>query len=96
MLLAETLAAMEPEQKIKVGSTRGTRYFYIGAAGDFCRLLERFGHTALRKKVVVEVREADQAVDPEVLIVMVDGTENGSYWATDEYPGSDLNFGWWS
>lgn len=96
MTLAETVAELNPDQKIKVGANRGTRYFYVGAAKDLSKLLDRFGYSSLRNKVVVEVRVADQAADPGTIIVMVDGTENGSYWSTDEYPGSDLYFGWWA
>lgn len=38
----------------------------------------------LDKREVIEVREADPAVDEDVIILIVSGYEVGSYWTTDE------------
>lgn len=43
----------------------------------------------LERRMVREIRVADPAVDPDCLIMIVEGMEQGAFWTTDDaFPGS--------
>lgn len=95
MTLHETVAELEPGQRIKVGAECGTGYFYIGNAGDLSGKI-KFGAPDLRGRRVVEVRGADEAADPGTTIILVAGQDKGRFWSTDERwcPALAYGFEW--
>lgn len=83
MLVLETVSALPAERKVKIGALQGYGYMFAGYAKGVLREITRWGEN-VGKRNVVDTFDADSAIEPDCTVIMVDGTEKGMYWLTEE------------
>ena len=83
MLVLDTVSALPAERKVKIGALQGYGYMFAGDAKEVLKQITRLG-VKVGQRNVVDMFEADSAIEPDCTVIMVDGTEKGMYWLTEE------------